>query len=174
MQEISQPEDRRIRWTKYRADHLEEIRAKDQKWRTNNKTKDNQRKRSHDRNKPWEFKAREHCRKRAREKSLPFDMRASDLLSTNTGKLPEFCPIFPHIRLDYTHGPDRRCWASVDRKVPELGYTSANVWVISMAANTWKSNGSNPQERKIISQIMTRKIKTENKTKLLNQPSLFE
>lgn len=111
------------------------------------------------------------CSTRAKKKGVPFNMKASDLLDVNTGKLPEFCPIFPHVRLDYNAGPDRRCWASVDRIVPELGYTKGNVAVISNGANTWKSNGSNAAERARIVEIMTgRKTKIEPNEK---QPSLF-
>jgi hypothetical protein len=73
------------------------------------------------------------------------------------GTLPIFCAIFPHIRLDYQHGEDRRTWATVDRIVPQLGYVTGNVHVISNAANIWKSNGSNPSERKRITAIMRNK-----------------
>ena len=102
----------------------------------------------------WASHATSACKQRAKKKSVPFAMSPSDLLDHSTGKLPEFCPIFPHIRLDYDAGPDRRCWASVDKIVPELGYVSGNVWVISMAGNTWKMNGSNRAEREIIVALM--------------------
>jgi hypothetical protein len=108
---------------------------------------------------------------RAEKKGVPFDMKESDLVDTRTGKLPEFCPIFPHIKLDYDAGSDRRTWACVDRIVPELGYTSGNVWVISQAANTWKSNGSNPAERSRIVEIMIGRTK---KKVNVQQPSLFD
>lgn len=91
---------------------------------------------------------------RSKAKGVPYSLEASDLMDENTGELPVFCRIFPHIRLDYCAGPDQRLWASLDRIVPELGYVSGNVWVISKAANTWKSNGSNPAERRRITQIM--------------------
>ena len=108
---------------------------------------------------PWEFKAARNCNKRARAKDVPYGMKAPDLYDPSTGALPIVCPIFPNIMLDYSHGPDMRRWPSVDRKVPELGYTTGNVWVISMAANTWKSNGSNPAERKRITALMAGKPK---------------
>lgn len=91
---------------------------------------------------------------RAKEKGVPYSLQASDLMDANTGELPVSCRIFPHINLDYCAGPDQRLWASLDRIVPELGYVSGNVWIISKAANTWKSNGSNPAERRRIIQIM--------------------
>jgi hypothetical protein len=125
-------------------------------------------KRSH-----WAQKILGECHRRAKKKGVPFDMKASDLFDPKTGAVPEFCPIFPHIRIDYNGGPDRRCWPSVDRIVPELGYVTGNVWVISFSANTWKMNGSNPAERKRIVAIMTgtRRNKNEPST---NQPSLFD
>ena len=135
-------------------------RSIDRRWRENNPEKDKKRKRDHDRNRSWEQKSAANCNARAREKGLPRGMKPSDLYDL-TGKLPEFCPIFPHIRLDYHQGPDRRCWASVDRKVPTLGYVTDNVWVVSMAANIWKSNGSNPEERKKIVALMTPKAKKQ-------------
>ena len=112
------------------------------------------------------------CKERAKKKNVPFDIDASDLLDKSTGELPIYCPLFPHILLDYDAGPDRRLWASVDRTVPELGYTKGNVRVMSMAANIWKSNGSNATERLRIVEIMagrTKKARIEE-----NQPSLFD
>src|SRR5208282_2653860 len=141
---------------------------KDRRWRAANKDRDRQRKREHDRLKPWQDKAVTNCHARARQKGVPRGMKGSDLLDPKTGALPVFCPIFPHIRLDYNQGPDRRCWASVDRKVPELGYVTGNVWVISLAANTWKSNGSSPLERARITSLMS-PIKTNRKIIESNQ-----
>lgn len=144
----------------YRAKNFEKIREKDRRWRAANIEKNRARQREFERNKSWQDKAAARCNDRGREKSVPRGMKGSDLLDPNTGTLPEFCPIFPHIRLDYAQGNDRRCWASVDRKVPELGYTSGNVWIISIAANTWKSNGSNPTERAAIIKLMAPKKST--------------
>lgn len=112
------------------------------------------------RSKDWTRLKVMQCRQRAIQKNLPFDLKASNLLDPRTGQLPVFCPQFPHIRLDYCGGRDRRCWASVDRIVPELGYVAGNVQVVSMAFNFWKSNGSNPQERARIVRLMCGKTKS--------------
>lgn len=120
----------------------------------------------------WQNKAFRRCKYRAADKSVPFEMKSSDLLDSSTGELPIFCPIFPHIRLDYASGPDRRCWASVDRIVPELGYVTGNVAVISFVANLWKNDGSNPEERSRIIALMRGPEK--KKEPLPNQPSLFD
>ena len=120
----------------------------------------------------WAARAVSRIRQKCRQKGLLFDMSAVDIIDKNTGELPEVCPIFPHIRLDYRQGTDHRCWASVDRKVPELGYVKGNVWVVSNSANLWKNNGSNPAERKRIVEIMQGKKKT--KLPMPDQPSLFD
>lgn len=119
----------------------------------------------------WEEMAVFRCKYRASKKGVPFAMGVSDFLDSS-GALPRVCPIFPHIKLDYSAGPDRRLWASVDRIVPELGYVSGNVCIISAAANTWKNNGSNPQERRRIVQIMLGRTK-RNPVVDTGQGSLF-
>ena len=144
------PDERRSRDQAYREKNRDKIRERDRKWRARNTALDRARKIANANATPWEFHQIRRCRRRAHDKNVPFNMKPSDLLLPETGQLPEFCPIFPHLRLDYCAGPDRRLWASVDRKVPELGYTSGNVWVVSMSANTWKSNGSNELERRRI------------------------
>jgi len=106
-------------------------------------------------NRPWISKALSKCKERASKKGLPFNITGEDLLDPRTRTLPEFCPIFPHIRLDYSAGTDRRVWASVDKIVPELGYVKGNVCVMSFSANFWKSNGSSDAERARIIEIMT-------------------
>jgi hypothetical protein len=120
----------------------------------------------------WEARAISHCKERANKKRVPFDLTEEDLANPTTGELPIFCPIFPHIKLDYQAGRDRRCWASVDRIVPELGYVKSNIGVISFAANIWKSNGSNPAERERIVAIMQGQKKP--KPPIPDQPSLFD
>lgn len=120
----------------------------------------------------WARRITWSCRHRASEKQAPFDMKPSDLLDKKTGLLPVFCPIFPFIKLDYSAGPNRRRWASVDRIVPVLGYVTGNVMVMSFAANLWKSDGSDAEERKRIVAIMNgRKKKKEPRQ---DQPSLFD
>jgi hypothetical protein len=118
------------------------------------------------RQKHWLRRTLSNCRNRAAKKLVPFDMNEFDLLDKKTGNLPVFCPVFPHIKLDYNAGPDRRLWASVDRIVPELGYVSGNVWIVSMAANTWKSNGSNATERTRIVAIMQRQKKNKSQPQM--------
>jgi predicted nucleic-acid-binding Zn-ribbon protein len=161
-------ERNRINSTTFRTRHPERCAASKLKWREKNnlptksvKTKI-----------PWATKSIHRCRKRAKKKGIAFGMIAADLLDRNTGELPVFCPIFKNIRLDYNAGSDYRLWASVDRIVPDLGYVSGNVWVISNAANMWKSNGSNPEERERIVSLMQGQKKKKDSSP--DQPSLFD
>jgi hypothetical protein len=172
------PEEDRERHRKYNETHREQIRAKDKKWRDANKNKDRQRKRDHENEKrramSWEKKAAKRCNERAHKKGLPSGMKPADLYDPNTGALPIFCPITPTIRLDYNQGYDRRCWATVDKKVPALGYTSDNVWVVSNFSNMLKTNGTNPKERKRIVEIMFPKPKSKPRKNNPAQNSLFD
>lgn len=130
------------------------------------------------RNRRKETWAKRHVnssRQSAAKKSVPFDLCVSDFYDSMTGNLPDRCPIFPSVVLDYEAGPNRRNWASVDRIVPELGYVKGNVCIISYGANTWKSNGSSPEERKRILQIIAklRKVKRKEDIAYGQQGSLF-
>lgn len=74
-------------------------------------------------------------RVRAKQKGLPFDLTVEDV------EWPEVCPIL-NIPLNYqatANGPDS---PSVDRIVPELGYTLTNCRVISNLANSMKQNAT--------------------------------
>jgi hypothetical protein len=142
--------------TAWAVKNREHVNGTAREWSSNNPERVRTRSRK-SRIRRWAARAVRLCYGRAAKKGIPFGMTKEDLLDKNTGNLPEFCPIFPHIRLDYEAGSDRRCWPSVDRIVPELGYTTGNVWIISIAANFWKSNGSNAAERQRITEIMTGK-----------------
>lgn len=103
----------------------------------------------------WARRHVKSSKQTASKKGVRFDLDVTDFYDPRTGELPTHCPIFPSVMLDYEAGPNRRNWASVDRIVPELGYVTGNVCIISYGANTWKSNGSNPEERKRIMKIIT-------------------
>jgi hypothetical protein len=111
------------------------------------------------RTKDWaRFKIRE-TKSRAKMKGIPFNLEREDLLP-----LPVFCPVFG-IKMDYTGGTDRRIRASLDRIIPDLGYTKGNVRVISFAANTAKQNG--------IGDLISIRPPKNNVVKV-HQPSLFD
>jgi hypothetical protein len=67
--------------------------------------------------------------------NIPFNIEPEDIF------IPGVCPIMKVPMVVGTrHTP------SVDRIIPELGYTKGNIWVISKIANMMKSN-STPEER---------------------------
>jgi hypothetical protein len=80
---------------------------------------------------------------RAKKAGVPFDLEPEDL------SLPEFCPILG-IKLE-KGGPisERDSSPSLDRLVPELGYTLDNVSIICHRANRLKSNGTAAELRAI-------------------------
>lgn len=79
----------------------------------------------------------ERARARAKALDIPCTITIDDF------SIPEFCPVFPWLKLEFSIGPSRpdNC-PSLDRVIPELGYVPGNVRVISMKANRIKSNAS--------------------------------
>lgn len=73
---------------------------------------------------------------RAKLKNIPFEITEDDIY------LPTHCPLLG-TELDYAMGKGYRPnQASLDRKIPHLGYVPGNVWIVSRKANTMKSNAS--------------------------------
>jgi Mor family transcriptional regulator len=77
---------------------------------------------------------------RAIKKNLPFDLELSDIV------IPEYCPVFPEIKLVKNINQHKDNSPSLDRIIPELGYISGNVRVISSKANTIKSKFYDPDD----------------------------
>ena len=74
---------------------------------------------------------------RAKSSGLPFDLSIEDF------RLYNICPILGY-PLDKHKGHARYNSATIDRILPELGYTKGNIQVISYKANTMK-NDATPQ-----------------------------
>ena len=75
------------------------------------------------------------AKQRSKKKGLDFNIEESDII------IPKVCPllnipIIQGVKGDYGNTP------SLDRIDPTKGYTKDNIWVISMKANTMKSNAS--------------------------------
>lgn len=90
-------------------------------------------------NKRPEFKMLHAAKKRAKQKGLPFNLEVTDII------IPEYCPVFPEMKLKHnigTIGPDS---PTLDRLVPEYGYVKENIMVISHKANSIKQT-ANPDE----------------------------
>lgn len=80
------------------------------------------------------------AKQRALESGIPFDISHEDI------DIPEYCPLLG-VKLNKHLGEGRRtrtCWdsPSIDRIIPELGYTKGNVWIVSLKANTLKNNAT--------------------------------
>jgi hypothetical protein len=95
-----------------------------------------------DRAKRWtmnqtpEYIMYQRVRRRALEKGLMFNLDLSDII------IPKYCPVLG-MELRVAKGKHMQYESpSLDRIIPELGYTKGNVRVISMRANTLKNNAT--------------------------------
>lgn len=100
------------------------------------------------------------ARQRALNNNIPFDISIEDF------DIPEYCPLLG-VKLNKHLGEGHRninnCWdsPSLDRIVPELGYTKGNVWVVSLRANTLKNNASIEELEALVSNLR-RKMNSRN------------
>lgn len=78
------------------------------------------------------------ARQRAKTTGIPFNLDVSDII------IPDYCPILG-IALAPNRGKVKDNSATVDRIVPELGYTKGNIQVLSHKANAMKYNAT-PEE----------------------------
>jgi hypothetical protein len=74
---------------------------------------------------------------RAKLHNIDFDISESEF------QIPEFCPVLG-IRLNTTLGERTNATPTVDKKLPELGYVSGNVFIVSWLANRIKSDCTDP------------------------------
>lgn len=95
------------------------------------------------------------ARSRAKVANVPFD------LTTNDFDIPEYCPIFPNLKLEFSYGKERpdNC-PSLDRIEPSKGYVKGNVAVISMRANRIKSDGTLEELEAIVKYLKAAKSLT--------------
>jgi hypothetical protein len=98
----------------------------------------------------WRAKNREKClwswaRDRAKKKGIPFTISQADIL------IPKICPVLG-IRLRVRTGKNGASNNSptLDRVVPELGYTPGNIVVISWRANCLKRDATLEELQKLI------------------------
>ena len=85
------------------------------------------------------------ARKRAQNLNLPFSIVPTDIV------IPEICPVFGlHLSFDglRDHKP------SLDRIVPEAGYTRDNTRVISFRANRIKSDASASELQAVLAYVL--------------------
>ena len=75
------------------------------------------------------------ARKRAKDNNIPFNIISEDII------LNKECPILK-IPISYSNNVTSKNSGSLDRIIPEVGYVRGNIQVISMLANTMKSNAT--------------------------------
>lgn len=72
---------------------------------------------------------------RAKRDGLPFDIEIEDIV------IPEKCPVFG-IKLEVGDNYNKMNSPSLDKIIPEKGYVKGNIIVVSVKANTMKSNAT--------------------------------
>lgn len=77
----------------------------------------------------------EGAKRRAKQYSLPFTIAIDDII------IPELCPVLgiPIVIGGKANDPHL---PSLDRNIPELGYTPDNITVMSLRANSLKKNAT--------------------------------
>jgi len=80
---------------------------------------------------------------RAKRNDIPFSISKADIV------IPEFCPVLG-IKLERGVRGFHDTSPSLDRVIPELGYVSGNVQVISFRANRLKSDGTVDEIRRVL------------------------
>ena len=83
------------------------------------------------------------ARHRAKIKGLPFDLTRHDIT------VPKFCPVLG-IELEKGKGRLHDASPTLDRLVPEKGYTKDNVVVVSYKANRMKSNATLSELKRLV------------------------
>ena len=103
-------------------------------WREENKEHINQRRREYSKEFP-ERAMLNSARRSAKIKSVPFNLDESDI------NIPDVCPV---LGLRLARGSVERTHnsPSLDRIIPELGYTKGNVVVVSWRANRIKADAT--------------------------------
>ena len=121
--------DKFRKWSRKNAEYVNE---KSFQWRKNNPAKC-----------LWSS-----AKQRAKVKNKPFTISFNDVV------LPEFCPVLG-MKLDYSKttrerkGGPRRNSASLDCIIPKLGYVPGNVAVISLRANSIKTDANSQEILKV-------------------------
>lgn len=92
------------------------------------------------RRKRWKLKNEErlllmNIRNRAKAKGIKFNLTIEDIV------IPEYCPVLG-IKLERGIGRPTNNSPSIDKIIPELGYTKGNVIIVSYRANMIKNNAT--------------------------------
>lgn len=79
-----------------------------------------------------------HARKRAKEQNVPFDLTLDDVYKAIPNK--GICPIL-NVPMEY----NTRYTMTIDKIIPELGYTKGNFQIISLKANQMKNDATSAE-----------------------------
>jgi hypothetical protein len=91
----------------------------------------------------------------AKKRGLKFELTLDDL-----PPIPDFCPVFPWIRLVYNVGQGRKHGSvSLDRIDNNLGYTKENIRFISDRANILRRDATNKELSYLFKDVESR-VKT--------------
>ena len=92
------------------------------------------------------------AKSRASEKKLDFNLTSEDI------NIPDICPVLgvPLAFKEEKRSPNS---ASLDRIIPEKGYTKGNVAIISWRANTLKRDCVDPEELRKVANYIEQNIK---------------
>lgn len=116
-----------------RGSHTE----RNRQWYVNNAEKHNERIMHQTRQDPaWGMHKR--IKSRAKRRGIPFDLDPEDIV------IPDVCPVLG-IPIGIRDGSQRGDSASIDKIIPQLGYTKGNIIIISMLANRIKTNATPDQ-----------------------------
>lgn len=89
-----------------------------------------------------------NARERAKKLRVPFALNYQDF------EIPEYCPLLGIKLIKHVgHQTKNDDSPSLDRIVPNLGYTKDNVWVISMKANRIKNDSSLEELEMIVNNL---------------------
>lgn len=127
---------------RYRKKNPERVNRNNQKYNSKNKDKV----RKWNSNKPLESRLLYGARARARKKGVPFTIDVNDVV------VPHRCP---YLGIPIFQSP-KHCTdnsPSLDAIIPKLGYVPGNVEVISFRANTLKSNSTATELRLIADRL---------------------
>jgi hypothetical protein len=98
----------------------------------------------------WAHDRIHNIRGRAKRKGVPFRLAAKDILVCLPPNLR--CPVLD-IPLVFGHAACLPDSPSIDRIIPELGYVPGNIRVISMRANSLKSNATADELQRVLDDL---------------------